>query len=63
MITHGQTDFVSLYISTYIIDQQTIRIQPDRSIFNLEIDSKYSFEEPPLLLFILLFVGSKTPID
>ena len=25
--------------------------------------SRHSFEEPPLLLFILLFMGSKTPID
>ena len=43
MITHGHTDFVSLYISTYIIDQETISMQPDKSIFNPEIDSKYSF--------------------
>ncbi len=55
MITHGQTDFVSLYISTYIMDQQTIRIQPDKSIFNLEIDSKYSFEEPPLLYLSTIY--------
>ncbi len=37
---HGQTDFVSLYISTYIAVQHTIMMQPNKSEFILDVDEK-----------------------
>ena len=38
--THAQTDFVSLYISTYITVQHTMIIQPKKSVLILDVDVK-----------------------